>query len=88
MRLDTSWNSDVLIPAISKEKYCPTLSYRLDIVKLNSLTDGRSVGTSVGYGLTVPVSNASSDLGYTRTWNCYLMLHVDFLVACTELEVA
>ena len=88
MRLDTSWNTDVLIPALLTEKSSLALSNRLDIVKLNSLTDGRSVGTSVGYGLTVPVSNASSDLGYTRTWNCYLMLHVDFLVACTELEMA
>ena len=71
MRLDTSWNIDVLISALLKEKYSLALSNRLDVVKLNSLTGGRSVGTSERYGLTVPVSNASNDLGYTRTWNFY-----------------
>ena len=87
MRQGICWNSGGLFPAFVRQSYYRDSSSSVDSVKLNSLTDNRSVGTSERYGLTVPDSNASSDFGYTRTWNFDLMMNVDFLVACTQLEV-
>ena len=87
-RQGISWKSDGLSPAFVRHSYYRDSSSSFDFVKLNSLTDSRSVGTCERYVLTVPDSIASSDFGYTMTWNFYLMMNVDFLVACTQLEVA
>lgn len=62
VRHNSSWDSDVLIPALLSEKSLLALSDRLNVVELDALSDGSSIGTSVRYSLTISVSSTGSDL--------------------------